>query len=105
MTASRAASFGLTGVRVRISSKVCTMCTPSRIPAPPVHLTQRRSSGKAGAYHQARWAGGWGVEGSELEVLERQWRALGVEDAYGRRGEREARWCSWKEGDVDMGHR
>ena len=34
---------------------------------------------------------------------ELRWRGLGVEDAYGRRGEREARCCSWGEGDVDMG--
>ena len=89
--------------------------SPSR---PPVQITQRRSSCKAGADHQARWAGAWGGEGSELEVLERRgeevdlrwwrgwrclgdrerrWRGLGVEDRYGRRGERE--------GEVDMGRR
>ena len=105
-------------VQVRTSSKVCTMCTPSRLPAPPAHFTQRRSSCKAGADHQAKWAGARGGEGSELEVLERRgrdmdlrwwqgWRCLGgrerrlrglgVEDGYGRRGERE--------GEVDMGRR
>ena len=94
------------------------MCPPSRLPAPPAHFTQRRSSCKAGADHQGRWAGAWGVEGSELEVLERRkenvdlrrwrvwwrlgererrWRGLGVEDGYGRRGGRE--------GEVDMGRR
>ena len=31
--------------------------------------------------------GGLGGEGSELEVLERRWRRLGVEGAYGRYGE------------------
>ena len=39
MVASGAASFRLAGVWVRISSKVCTMCTPSRLPAPPAHFT------------------------------------------------------------------
>ena len=118
MMASGAALLGSAGVRVRISSKVCTMCTPSRLPAPPAHFTQQRSSCKAGADHQARSAGAWGGEGSELEVLERRgedvdlrwwrgWRCLGererrrrglgVEDGYGRRGERE--------GEVDMGRR
>ena len=98
--------------------KVCTMCTPSRLPAPPAHFTQRRSSSKAGADHQERWAGARKGEASELEVLERwgedvdlrwwrgwrclgdrerRWRVLGVEDGYGRRGERE--------GEVDMGRR
>ena len=66
MAAPRAASYGLAGVRVQISLKVCTMCTPSRLPAPPTHFTQQRSSRKAGAHHQARV---WGGEGSELEVL------------------------------------
>ena len=116
MMASGAASLGSAGVRVRTSSKVCTMCTPSRLPAPPAHFTQRRSSRNAGADHQARWAGAWGWEGSALGVLERwgedvslrwwrgwqclgererRWRGLGPEDGYGRRGERE--------GEVDMG--
>ena len=99
------------------------MCTPSRLPTPPADFTQRRSSCKAGADHQARWAGAWGGEGSELEVLERRgedmdlrwwrgwrrlgererrWRGLGVEDGYGRRGEREGegdmgrRWRAWR---------
>ena len=118
MIASGAASLGLAGVRVRTSSKVCTMCTPSCLPAPSAHFTQRRSSCEAGADHQARWAGAWGGEGSVPGVLERrggdvdlrwwqgwrclgereqQWRGLGVEDGYGRRGERE--------GEVDMGRR
>ena len=105
MTDSGAASSGLAGMRVRISSKVCTMCTPSRLPAPPAHFSRRRSSCKAGADHQARWAGGWGGEGSELEVPERQWPGLGVKDAYGRREEWEARRGSWGEGVVDMGRR
>ena len=96
---------GLAGMRVRISSKVCTMCTPSRLPAPPAHFTQRRSSRRAGADHQARWRGARGGQSSELEVLERRWRGLGVHDAYGRRGEREARCCSWGEGNGDMGRR
>ena len=124
--ASRAASLGSAGVRVPTSSKVCTMCTPSRLPAPPAHFTQRRSCCKAGADHQARWAGAWGGEGSELEVLEwgkedvdmrrwrawrrlgereRQWRGLGVDDGYGRQGERGARWNPWGEGVVDIGRR
>ena len=60
------------GVRVRISSKVCTMCTPSCLPAPPAHFTQRQSSCKAGAHHQARWAGAFGGEGSVPGVLERR---------------------------------
>ena len=94
MMASGAASLGSAGLRVQISSKRCTMCTPSRLPAPPAHFGQRRSSCKAGADHQARWAGAWGGEGSELQVLEwweddvdlrrsRAWRHL---------GERERRW-------------
>ena len=125
MMASGAASLGLAGVRVRTSSKVCTMCMPSRLPAPPAHFTQWPSSYKVGADHQARWAGArGGGEGSELENLEwreedvdiQRWRAwwrleererrlrgLGVEDGYGRRGEWEARWGPWGEGVVDMG--
>ena len=126
MVASGAASLGWTGVRVRIYSKMCTVCTPSHLPAPPAHFIQRRSSRNAGADNQARWAGAWGGEGSELEVLEwrerdvdmrrwrawwrlgvreRGWRGLGVEDGYGRQGEREARWGLWGEGEVDMGRR
>ena len=118
----RAASLGSAGVRVRISSKVCTMCTASCLPAPPAHFTQRQSSYKAGAHHQARWAGALGGEGSVPGVLEprgedvdlwlcwgwrclgereRRWRGLGVEDGYGQRGEREGgvdvgrRWRAW----------
>ena len=126
MMASGAASLGSTGLRVRTSLKVCTMCTPSRLPAPPAHFTQRRSSCKAGADHQARWAGAWGGEGSNLEFLEwreedvdlwrwrawrrlgereRRWRGLGVEDGYGRGRERDARWGLCGEGVVDMGRR
>ena len=40
-----------------------------------------------------------------LGEQERRWRRLGVEDAYKRRGEREARWGSWGEEDRDMGRR
>ena len=118
MMASGAASLGSAGMRVRISSKVCTMCTPSCLPAPPAHFTQRRGSCKAGADHQTRWAEAWGGEASVPGILERRgedvdlwwwwslrclgererrWRGLGVEDGYGRRGERE--------GEVDMGRR
>ena len=68
MVASGAASLGFAGVQERISSKVYTMCTPLRLLAPPAHFTQRRSSCKAGADHQARWAGAGGG-GSELEAL------------------------------------
>ena len=123
MMASGAASLESAEVGVRTSSKVCTMCTPSRLPAPPAHFTQWRSSCKAGADHQARWAGAWGGEGSELKVLERRgedvglrlWRGwrrlgererrlrgLGVEDGYGPRREREGegemgrRWRAWR---------
>ena len=60
MVASGAALLGSVGVRVRTSWKVCTMCTPSRLPAPPAHFTERRSSRKSGADHQVRWAGAWG---------------------------------------------
>ena len=52
--ASGAASLGSAGLRVRTSWKKCTMCTPSRLPAPPTHFTQRRSSCNAWADHQAR---------------------------------------------------
>ena len=118
MLTSGAASLGFAAVRVRTSSKVCTMCTPSCLPAPQAHFTQRRSSCKARADHQARWVGAWGGEGSVPGVLERwgedvdlrwwrgwrclvgqerRWRGLGVEGEYGRRGERE--------GGVDMGRR
>ena len=103
MAASGLASFGLAGIRVQIFSKVCTKCTLSRLPAPSAHFTQRQSSRKVGADHHGRWAGAWGGEGSELEVLKGQWGGQGLEDSYGRRGEREARCCSWGEGDVDMG--
>ena len=88
MTASGAALLGLAGVRMRISLKVCIMCTSSRRPAPLAHFTERPSSQKAGADNQARWAGARGGEGCEHGVLERQWRRLGVEDAYRQRGER-----------------
>ena len=109
MMASGAASLGSAGVRVRISPKVITMCTPYCLRAPPANFTQRRSSCKAGADHQLRWAGAWGGEGSVPGVLERRgedvdlwwwwgwrclgererrWRGLGAEDGYGRRGER-----------------
>ena len=102
------------------------MCTPSRLPNPLAHFTQRRSSCKAGADHKAKWAQAWGGEGSELEVLERReedvdlrrwrawrrlgererrWRGLGVGDGYGRRGKQEAQWGSWGEAGVDMGRR
>ena len=118
MMVSGAASLGFAGVRVRTSSKVCTVCTPLCLPAPPAHFTQRRSSCRAEGDHQARWAGARGGEGSVPGVLERRgedvdlrwWRGwrwlgererrrrgLGVEDGYGRRGERE--------GEVDMGRR
>ena len=43
----------------------------------------------------------WGRLGGR----ERRWRELGVEDKYGRRGEREARWGLWGGGVVDMGRR
>ena len=99
LSISGAASFRLAGVRMRISSKVYTMCNPSCLPAPPAHFIQRRSSRKAGADHQARWAGPWGVEGSGLEILERRWRVLGVKDVYGRSREREGRCCSWGQAD------
>ena len=116
MMASGAASFGSAGVRVHTSSKVCTMCTPTRLLAPPAHFTQRQSSCKAGADHQARWAGarggrspssrswsgggrtwtcGGGGNGDALGERERRWRGLGLEEGYGRRGERE--------GQVDTG--
>ena len=99
---SGAASLGLAGVPVRISSKVCTMCTPSRLPPPPAIFTLRRSSRKVGADQQAGWAGACRGKGFELKVLERRWRGQGVEDEYGQRGERKAQWGSWGEGDVDM---
>ena len=99
MAASGAASLGLTRVRVRISSQVCTICTPARLPAPPAHFGQQQSSRKAGVDHQARWAGSCWGEGSELDVRRwrwRQlWRGLGVEDVYRRGGEQEARCCLW----------
>ena len=102
------------------------MCTPSRLPAPPAHFTQRRSSCKAEADHQAGWAGAWEAEGSEPEVLEwreedldirrwrawqpleecgRRWRGWALEDGYGRRGKRKVRWGPWGDGVVDMGRR
>ena len=46
--------------------------------------------------------GGQGGGGSELQVLERQWRGLGVGDAYWWRGEREAWRRFWGEGDAAM---
>ena len=122
MMASGAAWLGSAGVRVRPPSKVCTMCTPSCLPAPPAHFTQRQSTCEAGADHQARWAGALGGEGSVPGVLEqrgedvdlrwwrgwrclgerkRRWRGLGVEEGYGRRGEWEGevgigrRWRAW----------
>ena len=178
MAASGAASLGLAGVRVRIFSKVCTMCTRPRLPAPPAIFTQRQSCRKAGADHQARWArpgeggrgpssrswrgswtwdgdggrggvresgsgggGGWGwrmrtggagnwklagAQWGEGDVAmarwwhawrrpgerKRRWRALGIKDAYGRRGDLGARCCSqgmgmwtWDGGGVRCGAR
>ena len=123
MMASGAASLGSAGLRVRTPSKVCTICTPACLPAPPAHFTQQRSSCKAGADHQPSWAGAWGGKESELEVLERRgedvdlrwwqgwrcrgervrrWRGLGVEDGHGRRWEREGKvdigrgWRAWR---------
>ena len=96
MMASGAASLVFAGVRVRTSSKVCTMCTPSCLPVPPAHFTQRRSSCRAGGDHQARWAGARGGEGSVPVVVVRRgedvdlrwwrgWRCLGERERR-RRG-------------------
>ena len=48
--------------------------------------------------------GHWAVVACLAPLRERElwWRGLGVGVAYGRRGEREARWGSWEEGEVDM---
>ena len=116
MMASGAASLGSAGVRMRISSKMCTMCTPSRLFAPPAHFTQRRSSCKEGADHEARWAGAWRGEGSVPGVLERQGEDVDLRRwcAWRRRGERERWWRglgvgvvygSRREGEVDLGRR
>ena len=40
-----------------------------------------------------------------LGERKRRWRGLAVDDGYGRRGEREARWGSWGGEEVDMGRR
>ena len=40
-----------------------------------------------------------------LGKWQRRRRGLGLEDAYGWRGKREAWWGSWGEGDVDMRRR
>ena len=97
--------------------------SPSRSPGqlhPAAELLQSRGRppGEVG--------GGLGGAGSEHEVLEwreeevdmrrwrawrrlgereRRWRGLGVEDGYGRRGEREACRGLWGDGLVDMGRR
>ena len=113
MMASGTALLGSAGVRVRTSSKVCTMCTPSRLPAPPAHFTEQRRSCKARGGPPGEVGGGLGGGGSVPGVLERRgedvdlwwwwgwrclgererrWRGLGVEDGYGRRGERRGRW-------------
>ena len=70
------------------------MCTPSCLPAPPAHFTQRRSSCKAGADHQARWVGAWGGKGSVPGVLERRGEDVDLRWWRGWRclGERERRW-------------
>ena len=102
------------------------MCTPSCLPAPPAHFTQRRSFCKARADHQASRAGALGGGGVRARgpgvagggpgpaavagVAARSGAGaavakLGVEDGYGRRREREAWWGSWGEGEVDMGER
>ena len=67
---------------------------PSRLPAPPAHFTRRQSSCKAGADHQARWAGAQGGEGSELEVPERRGEDVDLRSWRGWRclGKRERRW-------------
>ena len=85
MVASGAALFRFAGVRAQISPKVCTMCTPSRLPAPPAHFTQRQSSCKAGADHQARWAGAWGGGGLSLGRWS-GWRRAWTYGAGRRRG-------------------
>ena len=92
MMASGAASWGSAGLRVRISSKVRTMCTPSCLPAPLAHFTQRRSSCKAGADHQARWAGALGGDGSVPGVLERRGEDVDLWWWWGCLGERDRRW-------------
>ena len=81
---------------------LCVSTAASRGQAPhgnPAELQQ------GGGRPPGEVAGAWGGKGSELEVLERRWRGMGVEDAHGRRGELEAWWGSWREEDVDMGWR
>ena len=88
------------------TARRCAPCAPLlafRLPRP----TSPSDTAPARREQNARRGGRgpWGGEGSELDVLER-WRfGPGVEDAYGRPGEREARCCWWGEGDVDMGRR
>ena len=118
MVASGAGSLGLAGVRLQISSKVCIMCTPSRLSAPPAHFTHGRPPGEVDV--------GLGRGGSKLEVLE--WggggrghtavagvaapggagaavAAAGGGGRVRRRGQQVARWGSWGEEEVDMGRR
>ena len=78
------------------------MCTASRLLDPPAHFTQRWSSRRAGAEQYARWAAVRGGGSSELQVLERWWRGLGVGYAYRWSEEREALRRSCVEGDADM---
>ena len=67
----------------------CAPCAPLL-----AFLLPQRTSPSRGA--PARWVlttrrggrGPGGGQGSELEVSERQWQELGVQDVYGRRGER-----------------
>ena len=47
-----------------------------------------------------RWRAWW-----RLGDRQRRCRGLGLEDGYGRWGEREARWGPWGEGLVNMGRR
>ena len=66
---------------------------------------------------ERRWSGlgvedGYGRRGEREEEVdmgrrwrEWWWRGLGVVDGYGRRGERGARWGLWGEGEVDVGRR
>ena len=88
------------------SPRRCGPCAPPHaFPHPRSTSPSGRAPTRRGETTRRGWRGPGGGEGSELEVLERRWRGLGVEDAYRRRGEPEPRCCSWEEGDPDMGRR
>ena len=118
------ATTGATSQAPEEDKGTATAPSPSRSPSPLQPAAELLQSGGRPPGEVGGSRGG--AEGSQLEVLEwreedvdmrrwqawwrleepeRRWRGLGVEDGYGRRGERKARWGLWGERVLDMGRR